>query len=86
MIGVGLAVLGIGAPLTIAIAKYFAAKKLSLPPGHAEECILHHREMADLQLQIKGLSDNMIFVRESVKRIEGEVEKIHNKLMDETTK
>jgi hypothetical protein len=80
VIGVGLAVLGIGAPLTVAVMKHFSLKKLALPPGHAEECILHHREMAYLQVQIKGLSDNVIFVRESVNRIEGELAKVREKL------
>lgn len=81
VIGVGLAVLGIGAPLTVAVAKYFAVKRAEpLPPGHAEECMEHHKQMFDLQLQIKGLSDNMVFIRESVGRIENEVENIRKKL------
>ena len=81
MIAVGLALLGIGAPMTVAIAKFFRNGKpnISMVPGHANACIEHRTKMFDLQLQLKSLSDNVTFVRESVTRIEGELEKIRDK-------
>ena len=81
VIGIGLAVLGIGAPLTVAVAKYFAngTKLVVSLPGHSEECRKHREKMVDLQLQVASLSDNVIFIRQSVSRIENEVEKLQDK-------
>jgi hypothetical protein len=82
VIGVGLAVLGIGAPLTVAVAKYFAngRKVLATLPGYAPECLKQSETIHDMQKQISSLSDNVSFIRESVKRIEGELVKIQEKL------
>jgi hypothetical protein len=82
VIGVGLAVLGIGAPLTVAVAKYFANGKrlVATMPGHSEECRKHRETMVDLQQQVCSLSDNVQFIRESVRRIEVEVQHVQDKM------
>ena len=82
VIGVGLAVLGIGAPLTLAVAKYFAngTKLVATMPGHSEECRKHRDTVVDLQQQVCSLSDIVMFIRESVKRIEDEVQHVQEKM------